>query len=44
MDGRAIDGVLKGERLRRIDLDDRLYWGVMKFWYPELELIEKGGG
>jgi hypothetical protein len=43
LDGRAIDGPLKGERLRPIDLDDRLYWGVMKFWYPDLELIEPGG-
>lgn len=43
LDGRATDGELKGQRLRRIDLDDRLYWGVMKFWYPNLELIETGG-
>jgi hypothetical protein len=43
LDGRAIDGQLKGERLRSIDLDDRLFWGVMKFWYPNLELIETGG-
>lgn len=43
LDGRAIDGELKGQRLRSIDLDDRLYWGVMKFWYPNLELIETGG-
>jgi hypothetical protein len=43
LDGRAIDGELKGERLRPIDLDNRLYWGVMKFWYPELQLIETGG-
>lgn len=41
-DGRAIDGPLKGERLRPIPLDGRLYWGVMKFWYPDLELIEPG--
>jgi hypothetical protein len=38
--GRAIEGPLKGERLREISVEDRLYWGVMKFWYPDLQLIE----
>jgi hypothetical protein len=40
IDGRALDGPLKGERLREIDLDERLYWGVMKYWFPKLQLIE----
>ena len=38
-DGHAIDGPLKGTKLREIELDDGLYWGVMKHWYPELELV-----
>jgi len=40
IDARAVDGLLKGERLREIDLDERLYWGVMKYWFPKLQLIE----
>jgi len=39
-DGKALDGPLKGERLHEIAVDDGLYWGVMKFWMPKLELIE----
>lgn len=39
IDGRATDGSLKGERLREIPLDDGLWWGVMKFWYPQLTLL-----
>ena len=39
-DGRAIDGPLKGTQLRPIAVRDCLYWGVMKFWMPELQWIE----
>jgi len=39
LDGRAVDGPLKGERLGEIAVDDGLYWGVMKFWMPNLKLI-----
>ena len=40
LDGRCLDGPLKGDRLREIELDDRLYWGVMKYWYPDMVLVE----
>lgn len=39
-----IDGIkelkadLKGTRLTPIPVQDGLYWGVMKFWYPGLQL------
>jgi uncharacterized protein DUF3179 len=38
--GLWVDGLkdLKGKKLDRVPVDDGLYWGVMKFWYPELEL------
>jgi hypothetical protein len=29
---------LKGTRLRPVPVQDGLYWGVMKFWYPTLKL------
>ena len=29
---------LKGKKLATIPVDDGLYWGVMKFWYPQLTL------
>ncbi len=38
-DGRATAGPLEGERLREIPVEDGLYWGVMKFWYPRLTLL-----
>jgi Protein of unknown function (DUF3179) len=41
-EGMAVDGPLKGQRLHEIEVDDRLYWGVMKYWYPKLELIDVG--
>jgi len=29
----------KPKRLAPIPVEDELYWGVMKFWYPELTLV-----
>jgi hypothetical protein len=39
LDCRAIDGPLKGARLKEVAIEDGLYWGVMKFWLPGLKLI-----
>jgi len=38
--GRWVDGLkdLKGKKLEPVPVDDNLYWGVMKFWYPDLQL------
>jgi hypothetical protein len=42
--GAWVDGMkdvrqeMKGTRLTPIPVQDGLYWGVMKFWYPELKL------
>jgi hypothetical protein len=46
-----VDGIkefrqeLKGPRLMPVPVQDGLYWGVMKFWYPDLQLTapHKGG-
>lgn len=38
MDGKAIDGALKGTQMKELHAEDELYWGVMKFWYPQLTL------
>lgn len=40
--GVAIDGSaeMKGKKLHAIDVEDGLYWGVMKHWYPDLQLYE----
>jgi hypothetical protein len=40
VDGKAVDGPLKGEKLREVPVEEGLYWGVMKFWMPELKTIE----
>ncbi len=29
---------MKGRRMNRVAIDDDLPWGVMKFWYPDLQL------
>jgi hypothetical protein len=39
IDGRAVDGELKGRQLREVEVDDGLWWGVMRYWYPGLELV-----
>jgi hypothetical protein len=38
--GVAIDGdkELRGHQLKAIEVEDGLYWGVMKHWYPQLQL------
>jgi len=41
-DGRALDGdyAKTGKRLKPVPLEEDLYWGVMKFWMPQLELLD----
>ena len=41
-DGRAIDGPFARERrsLYAVQTDEGLHWGVMRHWYPDLQLIE----
>ena len=36
-DGKGIEGPFKGEQLRPVAVEDGLYWGVMKYWYPALQ-------
>jgi hypothetical protein len=40
--GIAVDGnsSRKGQKLRALAVEDNLYWGVMKYWYPDLILAE----
>jgi hypothetical protein len=39
-EGVAVDGdkQRKGKKLKPLDIQEDLYWGVMKFWYPDLKL------
>jgi hypothetical protein len=39
-DGRAIDGPVKGEVLREIGVTERAWWGIMRFWMPQLRFVE----
>jgi hypothetical protein len=32
-DGRAVDGPLKGKKLRRLEVEDGVYWSVARFWF-----------
>ena len=41
--GLAVDGERKGHRLVAVPVEEALYWGVMKFWYPDLELVRPRG-
>jgi hypothetical protein len=38
-DGRALDGPLKGEKLKPFDVDDQVYLDVIRYWYPEAPLL-----
>ncbi|WP_428937061.1 DUF3179 domain-containing (seleno)protein [Fontivita pretiosa] len=38
LDGRCINGPLAGQRLREISVEQDVYWGVLKTWYPQLQL------
>ena len=38
--GKALTGDLKDRQLREITVEDNLYWGPMKYWYPELVLLQ----
>lgn len=31
----------KGKHLASVPVEDDLYWGVMKFWYPQIELYDR---
>lgn len=41
--GKALYGPkeYKGRKLPPVPVEDDLYWGVMKFWYPQLELHDQ---
>lgn len=39
LDGAAIDGPLKGEKLKALPVDEDVYWEVMQAWYPKLQLL-----
>ena len=40
-EGVAVDGEKerKGKKLKAVEMQEDLYWGVMKFWYPDLKLV-----
>jgi Protein of unknown function (DUF3179) len=38
-DGRAVEGPLKGEKLKPYDVDDQVYLEVLRFWEPNLQMI-----
>jgi hypothetical protein len=40
--GEAVSGKkeYKGRRLQPLQVEEGLPWGVMKYWYPELELVK----
>jgi hypothetical protein len=38
-DGRAVDGPLKGEKLKPFVVDDQVNLDVIRFWYPDVLMI-----
>ena len=42
IDGKAIEGDLKGCQLKELPIEEDLYWGVMKYWYPQMNLVKPG--
>ena len=41
LEGIAVDGdkSRKGKKLKPVEIQEDLYWGVEKFWYPDLSLV-----
>lgn len=39
LDGRAVSGSLKGEKLRPFDVDEHVNLDVLQYWYPNLTVI-----
>ena len=38
-DGRAVEGPLKGEKLKPVEVDNDVYLDVVRYWYPNLATI-----
>jgi Protein of unknown function (DUF3179) len=38
-DGIALDGALKGKKLRRLPVEDGVYWSVARYWFKNLPLV-----
>jgi hypothetical protein len=38
LSGVALDGERKGKKLKQFPVEENLYWGVMKHWYPRLTI------
>jgi hypothetical protein len=36
LDGKAVAGPLEGSHLKELPVEEDLYWGVMKYWFPGL--------
>lgn len=43
-DGACTDGPLKGKKLEELRVEDNVYWGVCKTWWPDLTLVRPGNG
>ncbi len=39
LEGRCTDGPLKGRHLTPVPVEEGVYWGVSKTWWPELQLV-----
>jgi hypothetical protein len=39
-DGRALDGPLKGKKLKTVAVDDQVYLRVLRVWWPRLRVVE----
>lgn len=42
-DGNCTDGPLKGKKMAAVRVEENVYWGVSKTWWPELKLIRPAG-
>ncbi|MGA2583946.1 MAG: DUF3179 domain-containing (seleno)protein [Tepidisphaeraceae bacterium] len=39
IEGRALDGPLKDKRLKPMPVDDQVYLGVLRVWYPDIKIL-----
>ena len=42
-DGKALDGEYGRQnfRLKPVRIEEGVYWGVIRFWMPEVKVVEK---
>jgi hypothetical protein len=41
--GRAVDGALKGKTLKRLPIEDGIYWNIARYWFGDPPVASRLG-